>query len=349
MTVTDVLTGKQQWGIFQGDRLESVRQLPDDSIDLIVTSPPYEKARTYGIDFSLRGQAWVDWMIEPWAEWQRVCKGLIVCVCEGQTRGRRWSAVPALLMADLHRAGFNLRKPPIFQRVGIPGSGGKRADHAHHGGSADWLRNDYEFIICTSRPGLLPWADTLANGHKPKWAPGGEMSNRNTNGTRRNQWAGGELSSGGERQTHGERRPAGRPSHALATRRRLGRGNEKGTCGRRISRGHANGDATTSDSYDPPAIANPGNVIKAIVGGGVMGDKECHENEAPFPEKLAEFFVRAFCPAGGLVLDPFSGSGTTVAVAVKMLRRGLGFDIRQSQVALGRRRLSGITPAALVE
>ena len=35
--------------------------------------------------------------------------------------------------ADLKRAGFNMRKPPVFHRVGIPGSGGP-----------DWLRNDYE-------------------------------------------------------------------------------------------------------------------------------------------------------------------------------------------------------------
>lgn len=336
--ITDVLSGEKQWGIFQGDRLEAIRQLPDHSIDLIVTSPPYEKARTYGIDFPHAGQAWVDWMVEPWREWQRVCKGLIVCVCEGQTRQRRWSAVPALLMADLHRAGFNLRKPPIFQRVGIPGSGGRRSEHEAHGGSADWLRNDYEFIVCTSRPGLLPWADTLANGHKPKWAPGGEMSNRNTNGMRRNQWGGGELSTGNERQADGSRRPAGRPSHVIVN------GDKK-----RISRGHANGDTITSDSYDPPAIANPGNVIKVIVGGGVMGDQECHENEAPFPEKLVSFFVRAFCPPGGLVLDPFSGSGTTVAVAAKLNRRGLGFDIRESQVQLGRRRLGKITPMALLD
>jgi hypothetical protein len=40
-------------------------------------------------------------------------------------------------MAALHEAGFKLRKPPIFQRVGIPGSGGP-----------DWLRNDYEFVVC---------------------------------------------------------------------------------------------------------------------------------------------------------------------------------------------------------
>jgi DNA modification methylase len=66
-----------------------------------------------------------------------------------------------------------------------------------------------------------------------------------------------------------------------------------------------------------------------------------HENEAPFPERLVEFFIRSFCPPGGIVLDCFSGSGTTAAVAAKTGRRYIGIDIRESQVALARRRLAG--------
>ena len=89
-----------------------------------------------------------------------------------------------------------------------------------------------------------------------------------------------------------------------------------------------------------PAIANPGNVIKCNVGGGLMGSRLSHSNEAPFPESLAEFFVRSFCPPGGVVLDPFVGSGTTGAVAVKTGRKFIGIDLRQSQIALSYRRLS---------
>ena len=44
------------------DRLDFLRSLPADSVDLVFGSPPYEAARTYGIDFALRGQEWVDWM-----------------------------------------------------------------------------------------------------------------------------------------------------------------------------------------------------------------------------------------------------------------------------------------------
>jgi hypothetical protein len=188
-------------------------------------------------------------------------------------------------MAYLHRRGVNLRKPPIFHRSGIPGSGGR-----------DWLRNNYEFIVCATNGGRLPWSDNTAMGQPPKYAPGGEMSYRLVDGSRRNK-----------------------------------RGVE-------VTDDVTNGAAKRV--YIPPKLANPGNVIHCNVGGGRMGSEFAHQNEAPFPEPLAEFFIRSFCPPGGLVLDPFSGSGTSVAVAAKVGRRGIGIDIRESQVELGRRRLA---------
>lgn len=77
-----------------------------------------------------------------------------------------------------------------------------------------------------------------------------------------------------------------------------------------------------------------------------MGANEAHNNEAPFPQQLAEFFVRSFCPPDGVVLDPFSGSGTTAAAAIANGRRAIGIDIRQDQIDLARIRLLG-TPRPL--
>lgn len=70
-----------------------------------------------------------------------------------------------------------------------------------------------------------------------------------------------------------------------------------------------------------------------------MGSKLSHENDAPFPERLAEFFIRSFCPPSGTVLDCFGGSGTTLAVAVLNDRNAISVDIRESQCELMRRRL----------
>ena len=111
----------------------------------------------------------------------------------------------------------------------------------------------------------------------------------------------------------------------------------------------ANGEAMREQAYLPPVIANPGNVIKVVVGGGVMGSKLAHENEAPYPESLTDFFIKSFCPPGGIVLDPFLGSGTTIASAIKNGRKGIGIDIRESMAELSKRRILEIpcpTPTA---
>ena len=98
-------------------------------------------------------------------------------------------------------------------------------------------------------------------------------------------------------------------------------------------------------NYDPPAIANPGNVVTVKVGGGLMGHVLTHDNEAPFPLELAAFFVKSFAPPGGIVADCFAGSGTTIDAAVQHGRRGIGCDIRESQIELIERRMATVTPA----
>lgn len=271
-----------------GDCLELMKAMPDKSVDLVFTSPPYEAARTYGIGFNLRGQEWVDWCVERFVECLRVCRGLVAWNVEGQTRKYRWSATPALFMADLHRLGINLRKPPLYVRDGIPGSGGP-----------DWLKNKYEFIVCATPPGRLAWSDNTACGWAPKFPPGG------------------------------------RPSHQT----RDGRVNSP-----RLLERRQDGSRQLRD-YKPPKKANPGNLIDCGPGGGGhVGDNLAHESEAPFPEKLVESIIIPFCPPGGTVLDPFCGSGTTLAVALKHGRNSIGFDIRQSQVDLTRRRLASVQP-----
>jgi site-specific DNA-methyltransferase (adenine-specific) len=121
--------------------------------------------------------------------------------------------------------------------------------------------------------------------------------------------------------------PGGNPSHRCKDGQRVNA---------RLRTGPDEGE---KQHYKPPKLANPGNIVHCKVGGGLIGSKLAHENEAPFPEALAEFFIRSFCPCGGLVLDCFSGSGTTGAVAIRHGRRFAGCDIRASQVELSRRRI----------
>ena len=278
------------WQFLVGD----AERLPlaDQSVDMVFVSPPYTEARLYlegGRDLGIArcAEAWAAWMVRVVRECRRVCKGLVAFVVNSQTKDYRWDAAPALLLADLHRAGFNLRKPAVYERDGVPGSGGP-----------DWLKDRWEWVVCVTPPGKLPWSDNTALGAAPKYGPGGKMTNRMRNGKRCHERNWKDLGKGGHLRQH----------------------------------------------YTIPDLANPGNVVDCgSAGGGRIGSELCHEGEAPFPEKLAEWFVRPFCPPGGVVLDPFSGTGTTVAVAVRHGRSGVGVDVRPSQCAIGEARLRGLS------
>lgn len=62
--------------------------------------------------------------------------------------------------------------------------------------------------------------------------------------------------------------------------------------------------------------------VWAISTGGFKG-----AHFAVFPEKLVEPCILAGCPEGGMVLDPFAGSGTTGVVAKRLRRNFVGVEI----------------------
>ena len=62
---------------------------------------------------------------------------------------------------------------------------------------------------------------------------------------------------------------------------------------------------------------------------------------AAFPEGLVHPCILAGCPAGGTVLDPFSGSGTTGRVALSTGRNYVGIDLNEQYLPLAEARIRG--------
>lgn len=60
---------------------------------------------------------------------------------------------------------------------------------------------------------------------------------------------------------------------------------------------------------------------------------------AMFPQTLSDQLVQTFVPSGGLVFDPFTGSGTTLLSAKAFERNYLGFDMNPEYVEMGRKRM----------
>ena len=63
-------------------------------------------------------------------------------------------------------------------------------------------------------------------------------------------------------------------------------------------------------------------------------------HEAEFPEELAARVIRLFSPLGGVVLDPFVGTGTTTKVAKLLGRQWLGIDRDAGCVQIARKRMA---------
>ena len=61
---------------------------------------------------------------------------------------------------------------------------------------------------------------------------------------------------------------------------------------------------------------------------------------ATFPPKLVIPCIKAGTRPGGIVLDPFAGSGTTGAVCVELGRDFIGIDLNSKYLTLARRRIA---------
>jgi len=60
---------------------------------------------------------------------------------------------------------------------------------------------------------------------------------------------------------------------------------------------------------------------------------------ATFPPELAERCIKAGCPEGGIVLDPFFGAGTTGLVADRLQRNCIGIELNPAYAEIARNRI----------
>ena len=69
------------------------------------------------------------------------------------------------------------------------------------------------------------------------------------------------------------------------------------------------------------------------------GSRLKHQHPATFPNQLPYDFIRCFVPQGGVVLDPFVGSGTTLVAAKNLGYRYIGIDIAPEYCAIAEKRI----------
>lgn len=87
-----------------------------------------------------------------------------------------------------------------------------------------------------------------------------------------------------------------------------------------------------------------------ISGFPPEGSIKTRDHPTQKPVALLQYLVSKSCPPGGLVLDPFMGSGTTLRAAKDLGRKAIGIEIEERYCEIAARRLEqAVLPLAMAD
>jgi DNA modification methylase len=311
-----------------GDCLDVLRDMPDSCIDCCITSPPYWGQRQYaeeGIGLEPTWEEYVGDLAAVFAEVRRVLKstGSFWLNIGDTYEKKRLLGIPwrvAFTLTD--DQGWILRNDVIWNKVkGGPDN------------STDKLRNTHEYLFHFVKipKGYYYNVDGIrATPHRSRVVNGAIVSATGVRGVRYQRQI--ELSTA---LSEGEKAAAKKALNEMLDRLREGsladfrmiiRGQQRTT--------HSDSDAVSGRARElkekgfyflryHPNGSKPRDVWD-IIPEDTQGRKA---HFAPFPEDLCKLPILATCPEGGVVLDPFCGTGTAMLVAFCLGRKSLGIDV----------------------
>lgn len=318
--------------LWHGDALTVLREMPEASVDCVVTSPPYFGLRDYGVEGQQGAEAspaeYVAGMVAVFAEVRRVLAADGTCWLNlGDSYTGSWGAqgrtgelsersvISAQQIANAQRKASRTGsrrpgEPPEKNLRGIPW----RVAFALQD-DGWWLRND----IIWAKPNGMPEsiADRLSTKHEHVflltksaryWFDLDAIKVPST----------GQL-----------------PGNTPAGMARYGASAGSASDGRRFG---GNASSTLLEVHE---TRNPGDVWT------LPTQPFADAHFAVMPAALAERCVLAGCKPGGVVLDPYSGSGTTGLAATKHGRRYVGIDLNAEYLQLSLR--TRLAQTALIE
>ena len=130
----------QKTQIIEGDCFELIKDLPDNSVDLVVTSPPYADIVNYGKNISIKKpQEYVDWLLPLFNQIQRVLKpsgSFILNINDNCSNGLRNPFIYEMIYRSQKETKLKFYDTYIWHKKnGIPNGSNKR------------FRNMTEFIF----------------------------------------------------------------------------------------------------------------------------------------------------------------------------------------------------------
>lgn len=292
------------WEIMQGDCRERLRDIPDASIDAVVTDPPYE--------LGFMGKAWdasgIAYDVDMWREVLRVLKpgGHMLAFSGSRTYHRMTVAI--------EDAGFEIRD----QIMWVYGSGFPKSKNL----DGDWqgwgtaLKPAHE-PICVARKPLIGTVaeNVLAHG----------TGAINVDGCRVETEAGGrplrEVAALRDDVQYSGNALVGRVDGSLASSKAVG-STDQGRWPANLI--HDGSDEVLELAGDAARFFYCAKASKA--------DRAGSKHPTVKPIALMRYLVRLVTPPNGTLLDPFSGSGTTLEAAVRGGFNVIGIELSEEYV-----------------
>lgn len=305
-----------EYRIFQGDALEQLKKLPDESVDMSVTSPPYYWARDYGaaeqIGHEETPEAYITRLVDVFREVRRVLR----------KEGTLWVNIGDCYNSATAKRdgqnGFKDGRANRDKRFGIGGLKGLKPKDLigipwmlAFALRADgwWLRGENIWNKPNAQPESV--TDRCTRCHEQVFL----LSKSYTYYYDKEAveepatYAGKKLTLGEKSFSKGQAKGAGiKPS--------------------------GNGLA---DTYEVREKRNR----RTVWTISTVPYPEAHF--ATFPPGLVEPCILAGCPENGTVLDPFTGSGTTGYVALKHGRKFIGCELNPDYIQLAHQRIGELS------
>lgn len=121
--------------LIEGSCFDLIKQLPDNSIDLVVTSPPYADVKSYGKKVNvLHPDHYVDWFLPLIVEIQRILKpsgSFILNISDRCIKQKRHPYPMELAIRSDKETRIHLYDHYIWYKLGgmLPNGGNKRLNH----------------------------------------------------------------------------------------------------------------------------------------------------------------------------------------------------------------------------
>lgn len=329
--------------LFHGNALHVLKQLPDECIDFVMTSPPYWGKREYdngGIGLETDYRDFVSHLTDIFAEVRRTLKstGSFWLNIGDTYSGKGLVGIPWRVVFEMtDRQGWILRNSVIWNKL----KGGMD-------NSKDRLANVHEHVFHFVKipKGYYYNADAIrAKPRSARVVNGAVISATGVSGVRYKRQI--ELSTALENDEKKaafaalDRMLADVAAGNVSDFRMIIRGQQRAT--------HSNSEKISGRAKElrdkgfyflkyHPKGSKPGDVWDIIPEDTQR--REAHF--APYPLDLCRRPLLATCPPGGIVLDPFCGTGTTLLAARYLGLRSVGIDISRRYLELTQERCDGL-------